>query len=281
MQVKQKAIENNAVNDEKIRLRNNQGLRARNFANTADAEIIKLNSNDLTEFGVKPQSSFTPSANNDLATVAWVKSYADGMRDLKDAVRACSTSNINLSAMPAQVDSISLDTGDRFAVVRQNTGSENGIYIFNGVGNTATRATDVDENAEVTQGLAFDVAEGLVNGKRRFLLTTAGAITVGTTSLTFVAVPSGSELKQSKTEIFTLLAGDISNQYVALANIAIAQSVQLFYSGVLQEQGTDYTLSTVSNVTRITFAGDLATGGAIALVAGDKITVRYEHEVVI
>ena len=279
-QVKQRAIENNAVNDEKIRLRNDQSLRGRNFANTGDIPILKVNATNLVEFSTKPQSSFTPSANNDLATVSWVKSYADGIRDLKDAVRACSTSNISLASMPASVDSVSLSSGERFAVVRQNTGSENGIYIFNGAGSPATRSSDADESAEVTQGMSFDVAEGLVNGKRRFLLTTAN-ITLGTTSLNFVAVPTGSELKQSKTEEFTLSAGDISNQYVTLANAVINQSVQVFYSGVLQQQGSDYTLSLSSGVTRVTFAGDLASAGFISLVAGDMLTIKYEHEVVI
>jgi hypothetical protein len=280
MQIKKRAIENNAVDGNKIRLSNNEALKARNFANSADVGILKLNTSDLAEFVVKPQSSFTPSANNDLATVAWVKSYADGMRDLKDAVRACSLTNITLATMPSSVDGVTLSSGERFAVVRQTAGAENGIYIFNGAGASATRASDADSDAEVTQGMSFDVAEGLVNAKRRFLLTTA-SVTLGTTALTFVAVPTGSEIKQSKLEGFTLSAGDISNQYVALANKAIDASVQVFYSGVLQTQGVDYTLSTISNVTRITFAGDLASAGNIALVATDVLTVRYEHEVLI
>lgn len=281
MQIKKRGIENNAVDGTKIKLSNNEALRARNFANTSDLSLLKANSNDLAEFGVKPQSPFTPSQNNDLATVSWVKAYADGIRDLKDAVRATSTSNIDLTNMPSQVDSISLTVGDRFACVRQNTSSENGIYIFNGTGSPATRATDADESAEVTQGLTFDTVEGLVNGGRRWMLTTSGAITVGTTGLTFVLVPNGPSYTLNKKESFTLTNTDITNQYVTLANQAIDQSVKVYFQGLLQTQGTDYTLSVVSNVTRITFAGDLATAGAISLVTGDALEVYYNHQLVV
>jgi hypothetical protein len=281
MQIKLRVIEDNAVNDQKIKLRNNQYLRARNNADSSDLSVLKVNATDFAEFGVKPQSSFVPVANNDLTNVAWVKSYADGIRDLKDAVRTCSLTNINLAVMPANVDSVPMNVGERFAVIRQTTGTENGIYIFNGTGSAATRSLDANEDIEITQGLSFDTVEGLVNAKRRFLLTTPNPIVVGGTSLTFVAVPTGSELKQSKTQVFTLIAGDITNQYVDLANKTIDQSVQVFFTGVLQTQGTDYSLSIVGLITRVTFIGDLATGGAISLIATDKLTVCYEHEVVI
>lgn len=281
MQIKLRVIEDNAVNDAKIKLRTNQYLRSRNNADSVDLQILKSNTSDFAEFGIKPQSAFVPSANNDLTNVAWVKSYADGIRDLKDAVRTCSLTNINLASMPANVDSVPMNIGERFAVIRQTVGTENGIYIFNGTGSAATRSLDADEDIEITQGFSFDTVEGLVNAKRRFLLTTPNPITVGGTSLTFVAVPTGSELKQSKTQTFTLIAGDITNQYIDLANKTIDQSVQVFFTGVLQTQAVDYSLSVVGLITRVTFLGDLATGGAISLIATDKLTVCYEHEVVI
>lgn len=280
-QIKKRGLENNSVDGTKIKLSNAEALRARNFANSADLSLLKANTNDLAEFGVKPQSPFTPSLANDLATVAWVQSYADGLRDLKDAVVVTSTDNVDLSAMPLAVDSINLVSGDRFAVVRQTTASENGIYIFNGTGNPATRSLDANDDIEVTQGLSFDTVEGLVNGGRRWLLTTANPIVLGTTSLTFVLVPNGPQTSLNKLEQKTLIAGDITNQYVDLANLAIEQSVQVFFQGVLQKQGTDYSLSTVSLVTRISFLGDLATAGAISLIAGDVLEIRYNHQLVV
>jgi hypothetical protein len=48
-QIQTKWIADDAVNDLKVKLRNNQGLRARNFADTADIEIIKLLDDDSVE----------------------------------------------------------------------------------------------------------------------------------------------------------------------------------------------------------------------------------------
>lgn len=275
-QVVTKAIEDNAVNDEKVRLRNSQYLRARNNANTADVPLLRANTGDQAEFGAKPVSPFVPSNNNDLATVAWVKSYADGMRDPKEAVRACSSSNIDLASMPSTVDSISLNVNDRFAVINQTTPSENGIYIFNGTGLAATRSLDADEDAEVTQGLSFDVVEGLVNGAKRYLLTTANPIVVGTTNLVFVKVPNGNEINIPKYELLTLDAGHITNQYIDLANDALQDSLQVYFSGILQKKNIDYSMSIVANKTRITFLGDLAMAGRIELISGDQLEVYYD-----
>jgi hypothetical protein len=73
----------------------------------------------------------------------------------------------------------------------------------------------------------------------------------------------------------TLASGDITNQYVDLANLAMANSMMVVVSGVIQSEGDDYSLSTVAGVTRVTFLGDLATGGNSALVAGDVLSFQY------
>ena len=48
-----------------------------------------------------------------------------------------------------------------------------------------TRATDFDENSEVTGGTFFFVEEGTVNADNGFVMTNDGTVTVGTTALTF------------------------------------------------------------------------------------------------
>ena len=79
-------------------------------------------------------------------------------------------------------------------------------------------------------------------------------------------------------ENFTLLAGDISNQYVDLANVAQAGSVILLpEDGPMQREGVDFSLSEPGAFTRITFLGDLASGGAAALVATDTIQIKYTY----
>jgi hypothetical protein len=81
---------------------------------------------------------------------------------------------------------------------------------------------------------------------------------------------------------FTLVAGDITNQYVDLSHVAhSAASIQVIPDGGLpQLRGVDFTVSLTGGAggnTRITFAGDLATGGAAELVATDILVVRYSH----
>jgi hypothetical protein len=78
-------------------------------------------------------------------------------------------------------------------------------------------------------------------------------------------------------ESITLTGTDITNQYVDLAQDSLANSLDIVVSGLVQTEGTDYTLSSVGGVTRVTFAGDLATGGAAALVSGDIINAKYAY----
>jgi hypothetical protein len=78
---------------------------------------------------------------------------------------------------------------------------------------------------------------------------------------------------------FNLVAGDITNQYVDFLFVALNNTVQISVDGVIQTEGTDYTLNYtggVSGSTRLTFAGDLATGGPAALVSGDIINLQCE-----
>ena len=49
----------------------------------------------------------------------------------------------------------------------------------------------------------------------------------------------------------------------------------LVVSGVVQAETDSYTLSIVGGVTRLTFAGDLATAGAAELQAGDVLKISY------
>lgn len=73
----------------------------------------------------------------------------------------------------------------------------------------------------------------------------------------------------------TMTGGEIIAQFYDLAQLIKSETLTITVSGVVQEEGVDYTLSTASGVTRVTLAGDLATGGAAALIAGDKVGNRY------
>ena len=116
------------------------------------------------------------------------KEYVDAVKvglDFKDSVRVATTGNVTISGPGSAIDGVSLSSGDRVLVKNQSTGSENGIYVWNGAASALTRATDADANAEVTSGMFVFVEEGTSNADNGYVLTTDGTITVGSTALSF------------------------------------------------------------------------------------------------
>lgn len=222
--IKTKFIEDNAVNDVKIRLRNNQALRARNAGNTADVDILKVSNTDilmiLREMSMdsnKITNLADPTGAQDAATKNYVDAVISGLSDPKDAARVATvsalpaatyangtngigatlTANAN-GALPS-IDGIGLSVGQRILVKNQAAGLQNGLYQITQLGDAGnpwilTRTTDADQGSFhvgddsprlVSQGMLVPIAEGTVNGSLGFILTTVDPITLGTTALNF------------------------------------------------------------------------------------------------
>ena len=127
-----------------------------------------------------------PTSAQDAATKAYVDSAAQGI-DWKASVRAATTANVTLASALENgdvLDGVTLATGNRVLVKDQTTGSQNGIYVVASSG-APTRSTDCDTAAELTSNFAVFVEEGTSNADQGYVLTNDGAITVGTTALTF------------------------------------------------------------------------------------------------
>jgi hypothetical protein len=140
---------------------------------------IAMGTNKITGLG-------TPTDGTDAATKNYVDSAAQGI-DWKASVRAATTGNITLASALENgdtLDGVTLATGDRVLVKNQSTGSENGIYVVK-VSGAPDRSTDADTSAELTSNFAVFVEEGTANADQGYVLTNDGAITVGTTALTF------------------------------------------------------------------------------------------------
>jgi hypothetical protein len=121
-----------------------------------------------------------------IATTAFVTAAVDAARsglDVKASVKVATTSNITLSNTQT-IDGIALSVGDRVLVKDQSTASQNGIYVVSST--TWARSTDADTDAEVTSGMFTFVEQGTVNADSGWVLSTDGAIVVGTTALIFV-----------------------------------------------------------------------------------------------
>ena len=133
--------------------------------------------------GYKNRAGFGATS---LATKEYVDAVKTGL-DFKDSVRLATTANGTLGSAFANgqsIDGTTLATGDRILIKDQSTASENGIYTVNASG-APTRATDFDSTAEVTAGAFVFVEAGTQNADSGFVLTTDGAITVGSTALAF------------------------------------------------------------------------------------------------
>jgi len=141
-------------------------------APTAD---VSLNSRKITNLA-------DPTGAQDAATKAYVDATKQGL-DVKDSVRVATTGNITLSNTQT-IDGISVVAGNRVLVKDQSTASANGIYVVVS-GGAWTRANDFDTSGKVTSGAFTFVEEGTANADSGWVLTTDGAITLGTTNLTF------------------------------------------------------------------------------------------------
>jgi len=130
----------------------------------------------------------TPTADAHAATKAYVDAARSGL-DVKQSVRAATTAAVNLTSQLEAGDtldtSVTLVAGDRVLVKNQGTASENGIYVVQASG-AAVRATDFDGTGEVSGGAFTFVEEGTVNADSGWVVTSNGAITVGTDAIAWV-----------------------------------------------------------------------------------------------
>lgn len=216
-QIKKKFIEDNAVDGLKIRLLNNQTLRARNAANSADVDLLRLSATDVFEIlrelsmtGNKITNLADPTNPQDAATMAYVASAVAGISDPKDPVKVATTgvlpavtynngtggvgatltANVN-GALPS-IDGVALSLTDRILVKNQVAGLQNGIYAVTDLGSGGTpfiltRTADADDSpdGEVSYGMFVNVVQGSLNGQQIFYLATPNPITLGTTALIF------------------------------------------------------------------------------------------------
>ena len=206
-QIKRKFIEDNAVSGAKIRLDNNETFKARNAANSADIDILKIRTDNILEFQVLPQANSSlpvPSAPKEFATIEYIQNVIQGKQDAKDAVNVLADANIPLTgSVPLVIDGVTVTAGMRVLLTAQTTASQNGIYTIGISGTyTLTRSTDANTSAAVTSGLYTVVISGTLYSGYEAILTTADPIVLDTTSLTFAKYPS----------TIALVAGDMLNR---------------------------------------------------------------------
>jgi hypothetical protein len=222
-----------------------------------------------------------PTDAGHAATKGYVDSARSGL-DVKQSVRAATTAAVLLASgleNDDAIDGVTLATGDRVLVKNQSTASENGIYVVQASG-AAVRATDFDGTGEVSGGAFTFVEEGTVNADSGWVVTSNGAITVGTDAIAWAqfsgagSITAGDGLTKSGATINAVgTAGrisvssdaiDIDTTYVGQATITTLGTIATgtwngtAIAGQYGGTGVDNTGKT------ITLGGNLTTSGAHA-----------------
>ncbi|WP_395600908.1 phage tail protein [Pseudomonas sp. B19125] len=108
--------------------------------------------------------------------------------DYKASVLVATTAPIVLAGVQT-IDGLVAPAGSRVLVKNQDKPAENGIYLVAAEG--WVRAADSDNGTKVTPGMQVVVERGTVNADTLWLLSTDGAIVVGTTALSFKNITQG------------------------------------------------------------------------------------------
>ena len=185
---------------------------------TASIDNITLDGNSITTTNSNGDLNLTPNGTGtivvpsdytsrsgytaqSLTPKSYVDSVANGL-DVKASVRVATTANLvatyhngngtltaNANGAIA-IDGVTLTTNDRILVKNQTTAAQNGFYkvTTTGSGSAAyvlTRTPDADAASELNPGAFTFVEEGSANQDNGFVMSTNGAITLGSTVITF------------------------------------------------------------------------------------------------
>ena len=231
-----------------------------------------------------------PTQSSDAATKNYVDAVKTGL-DVKDSVIVTTTGNLtatysngtsgvgatltNSGTQAAiTIDSRVLVVGERVLVKDQTTALQNGFYKVTTVGTVSTnwvltRTVDADEDSEITPGAFTFVEEGTVGANNGYVCTNVGAITVGTTAITFVQFSgAGSVIAgDGLTKTGNTLNAVGTNNRISISADAI--DISSSYVG----QATITTLGTITTGTWTGSVIDGAYGGTGVANTGKTITI--------
>lgn len=228
---------------------------------TADAHLANKKYVDDVAQGLDVKASAHVATTEALPSVA----YNNG----SSGVGATLTSNNNVAL---SIDGHNMAVGESVLVKNQASALQNGLYQVTAVGSSEspfilTRRTDADSGTELSAGSFVFIEQGSTNGSTGWVLSTSGAIVIGTTALTFTQFSSagvadaGDGLQKSGT---TLSVKTASSSRIAVSS----SGVDLATSGVTA--ASNQVLFTVDTYGRITSAtNSIPASAGISIDCGD------------
>lgn len=133
-----------------------------------------------------------PSASTDAANKNYVDSVARGL-DWHAHVRVAAASNVTIATPGTTINGVTMANGDRVLLTAQTTGSQNGLWVFNGSAAAMTRPVDYAAGTVLTNpSITVTATEGTSPaGNQAWTLSTDGTITVDTTTTAWAIVGGG------------------------------------------------------------------------------------------
>lgn len=211
------------------------------WANAVTDEILNV----IIQGGLTP----TENTNTQLATA--IKNMIRG-GDYKDSVRFTTTANIVLSGLGTQAGGdwpAALTAADRILVKNNTLPAENGLYTA--AAGAWARATDADTGAEINSGAIIPVESGTLSADTNWQLTTDGAITIGTTALTFIIMTSqfasSAEAQGLSLLIKALSPGGLNAAFQGANQSLAANGYQKLPGGLILQWGSQAVTTTQTN----------------------------------
>ena len=152
---------------------------------TTTGDIIYHNGTDNVRLGVGSDGQVLTVASG---TPSWAAAGGGGDSYTLKPVRVATTANGTLATAfdnASVIDGVTLVTGDRILLKNQSSATENGVYTVNASG-APTRVTEFTTGANtLTGGVIVPVVAGTANGGSAFQCRNSGAITIGSSNITF------------------------------------------------------------------------------------------------
>ena len=140
-------------------------------------------------------------SSQSLVNKAYVDSVTSGL-SVKTPVKVATTGNLTATYnngagtltgttnFALSVDCVTVSVNDRILVKDQSTAAQNGFYKVTATGSGSaafvlTRTPDADAASELVAGAFAFVEEGTANADNGYVLSTDGAVTLGTTAINF------------------------------------------------------------------------------------------------
>jgi hypothetical protein len=137
-------------------------------------------------------SAFTAVSAIDLSlhTTGWLPPSKGGAV-FKTPVRVRATSNVDITAPGASIDSVALSPDDRVLLAGQNTGSEAGLWLWKGAAIPMVRPSDYasGSTAQAAYGVTVAVIAGNSGQGSVYYISSTAAITIDTTTTVWSLLP--------------------------------------------------------------------------------------------